>query len=266
MSPALLLSLLVALVIMTACMWAYGTVWWLAAGAKDFAPWVKTQRVYARANIAKYVPGNVFQYIGRYQLAISAGMPQRQAALSIALESLVMILAALLVAGLGYLWSPAPLAFLPDSLRGARWLLALGAVVAAVVYWQRQSVFNLLRTLRDMVTPQRFLSAMILNIIIFAAIGGAVTELASAFAPATAIGWLDYTWGFAIAWVLGFLVPGAPGGLGVREAVLFALFAPRLGGGSAAMLFLVFRLTTTLADALVFGLSFVGRPLGGSPS
>jgi len=29
--------------------------------------------------------------------------------------------------------------------------------------------------------------------------------------------------GFALAWVLGFIVPGAPGGIGIREVILAGL-------------------------------------------
>src|SRR3546814_5500746 len=38
---------------------------------------------------------------------------------------------------------------------------------------------------------------------------------------------------YAAAWLLGFLMPGAPAGLGVREVVLFMGLAPLVGGASA---------------------------------
>jgi uncharacterized membrane protein YbhN (UPF0104 family) len=260
-TPGLIGAVVTAIVISSLCMWAYGSVWWLAAGASDFAPWWTIQRIYARANVAKYIPGNVFQYVGRYQLAVGAGVDSSRTAASIALESLVMIIAAMIVVCVGYLASPTSLAFIPALVGKAHWLVVALVFVVALAWWQRAFVMSLINTLRQMVTLGRFLAAIALNICIFVAIGASVTLLDREFVPHTSIEWVDYTWGFAIAWVLGFMVPGAPGGLGVREAVLFALFAKRLGPGEAAMLFLIFRVVTSVADLIVFALSFLGRPL-----
>jgi uncharacterized membrane protein YbhN (UPF0104 family) len=64
---------------------------------------------------------------------------------------------------------------------------------------------------------------------------------------------------FAIAWIAGYLVPGAPGGLGVREAMMVMVLSPVLGAGAAVGLSLTLRLTTTLGDAVAFGLGIIGR-------
>jgi uncharacterized membrane protein YbhN (UPF0104 family) len=54
---------------------------------------------------------------------------------------------------------------------------------------------------------------------------------------------------FAIAWAAGFIVPGAPAGLGVREAVLIALIAPSMQAGIAVACVGLHRLITALVDA-----------------
>jgi hypothetical protein len=59
---------------------------------------------------------------------------------------------------------------------------------------------------------------------------------------------------FALSWVAGFLVPGAPAGLGVREGVLIALLSPSVDG--ALPIVLGFRLATTLGDFLSLGLGW----------
>ena len=55
---------------------------------------------------------------------------------------------------------------------------------------------------------------------------------------------------YAIAWVVGYITPGAPGGLGVREAILVAALAPIHGAETAFALALVLRLATVAADGL----------------
>ena len=57
---------------------------------------------------------------------------------------------------------------------------------------------------------------------------------------------------FAIAWVAGFITPGAPGGLGVREAILVTVLTPLYGGGTAVALTIVLRICTFAADGLGF--------------
>ena len=61
---------------------------------------------------------------------------------------------------------------------------------------------------------------------------------------------------YAIAWLIGFVVPGASGGLGVREVVFLLLTETALGGGGALAVALAMRVVTTLGDLLFFFASF----------
>ncbi|QSX36832.1 lysylphosphatidylglycerol synthase domain-containing protein [Shewanella sedimentimangrovi] len=63
--------------------------------------------------------------------------------------------------------------------------------------------------------------------------------------------WL-LTGSFALAWVAGFVTPGAPAGLGIRETIMVTLLEPAYGPGAALSLALLLRLITSLGDALAF--------------
>ena len=68
---------------------------------------------------------------------------------------------------------------------------------------------------------------------------------------------LDWgTWlaGFALAWTVGLVVPGAPGGFGVFETVLLLRLAQELDEPALLAVALSYRLVTTLADLLGAGL------------
>ena len=58
-------------------------------------------------------------------------------------------------------------------------------------------------------------------------------------------GWL------ALAWIVGYVVPGAPGGLGLREAVLVLGMSPVVGEAEAMAIALAYRLVTVVADAIL---------------
>jgi glycosyltransferase 2 family protein len=58
--------------------------------------------------------------------------------------------------------------------------------------------------------------------------------------------------GYAFAWALGFVVPGAPAGLGVREAVLVGTLGGVFPENSVLISAVLFRVITTLGDSLFF--------------
>jgi hypothetical protein len=64
---------------------------------------------------------------------------------------------------------------------------------------------------------------------------------------------------FAIAWSVGFLTPGAPSGIGIREAILIILLSPSTGDANALMLALVFRLVTIAGDSIFYLISLFPR-------
>ncbi|MEM1144761.1 MAG: hypothetical protein AAGI88_19435, partial [Pseudomonadota bacterium] len=65
-------------------------------------------------------------------------------------------------------------------------------------------------------------------------------------------GLLEFSCLFAVAWVAGLLTPGAPGGMGVREALMYLLFAPVVGDAVSAGLALTLRIATVAGDVLGF--------------
>lgn len=76
---------------------------------------------------------------------------------------------------------------------------------------------------------------------------------------------------FAASWVLGFLAPGAPAGLGVREALLAVWFGGVLAPADAVALIVMLRIATTFGDLLNFawGSTAIARqqppPIGDLP-
>jgi hypothetical protein len=58
---------------------------------------------------------------------------------------------------------------------------------------------------------------------------------------------------YTFAWLVGFVVPFAPSGLGVREATLIALLAPVLGAAPATALTIGLRLANVGGDFLAIG-------------
>ncbi len=66
--------------------------------------------------------------------------------------------------------------------------------------------------------------------------------------------WTTWLSGFALAWTLGLVVPGAPGGLGVFEAALLLRLGLALPEPPVLAVALSYRIVVTLADLLAAGL------------
>jgi hypothetical protein len=105
--------------------------------------------------------------------------------------------------------------------------------------------------------PSRVGMAALIYGIIFVGYGIMISWLLKAFWEIDMLlQWYHFTWGFTLAWVLGFVVPGAPGGLGIREVILFGLYRQELGTGIVIGLSLLLRIITSLGDLLTFGIAF----------
>lgn len=72
--------------------------------------------------------------------------------------------------------------------------------------------------------------------------------------------------GFALAWTAGLVVPGAPGGLGVFEAVLLLRMGLTLPEAPLLAVALSYRLIVTLTDLLAAALVALDRRLAREPS
>ena len=62
---------------------------------------------------------------------------------------------------------------------------------------------------------------------------------------------------FSLAWLLGLVVPGAPGGLGVFEATAIALLGQRFPPGLVISAIALYRLVSILAEAAGAGLAWL---------
>ena len=59
---------------------------------------------------------------------------------------------------------------------------------------------------------------------------------------------------FSLAWLLGLVVPGAPGGVGVFEATALALLEPKFSPGIVLSAVAFYRLISVLAETFAAGL------------
>jgi hypothetical protein len=216
--------------------------------------------IVGRSQLGKYLPGNVFHYLGRVALGVRRGIPAPRLSLAVGAETALtgVVAIAIGVAGWSIDGSPAPRAQMP--LDTAFLSFALGILVAAAVggVLLRSRLTAWLNARRIHAALRTALAAAGLYVLAFAALGAAIALLVrGVFGIDAPWGWLQFTWRFALIWVLGMLTIGAPAGLGVREALMVVWFSPVIGESPALGLAGLLRVVTTAADVLVFFASYV---------
>jgi len=110
---------------------------------------------------------------------------------------------------------------------------------------------------------------VLINLVAWIATGLGFLALLNGLAdePSPGLTWAIAT--YSVGYLVGFVVPFLPGGLGAREGALVAVLAPRYGAGAATGISLATRLAVTLGEALavcVIWLTYLAaRALPGRP-
>jgi hypothetical protein len=210
--------------------------------------------VWARTQIAKYLPGNVMHYVWRQALGRRIGVGHSALAAASVVEMLSLLNVAILIGligtvgrtGLGLLNSPGVLAgiIVADFLA----LPLLDRVLRAIPLTARR--MRALPKLSIMGMLRVMIPAMVLHAVFLLGTGLMMVGMLR-------LGWPDnqarmgqVVWVYALGWMAGVLTIGAPGGLGVREAVLSWALSPFIGPAGAGVFAIALRLVTLVGDAL----------------
>lgn len=203
-----------------------------------------------RSQLAKYLPGNIFHFAYRHVAARREGVGHRALGLALALESILLMAAAAALA-FGVMGDPRIDTVVPWA-RPLVWLIPL----LAAGTWAGIGLIGPRAGYAQLAFSQTGLplALVLVAYVAFFVLGAAslrvLVDQPGALPFAAWCGWLS------LAWIVGYVVPGAPAGLGLREAVLVLGLSPVLGDVDALALALTYRLITLLADGLLAIIGF----------
>ncbi len=232
----------------------YGGLVGRISGGK--APVGLTTCIYCKSNLYKYIPGNVLQYVGRNQIAEFTNARHDQVALASVIEMAAQAAGALLVSlflARGYVldW------FNRQNKALLFGIAALGvAVVAAALVILGRKKKGLLDELKAFLTGRNllFLLGLLGFIVATQAVNGALfVWLMRTLAPDLPRAyWSNIAGVYCFAWLVGFITPGAPGGMGIREALLSVLLANVVAPEMITAAVVLNRVVTICGDVLAF--------------
>lgn len=250
-------------------------------------------QVFLKTNIAKYLPGNIWHFWGRILEAKKAGISPKVATLSVLLEPLLMASAGLLMGlisfGAVYWWlriaglAAILIAIRPQTLNlivlfveklklkkqdgenvntgrveeaeGDRHISRLES--SSSLAKQTSSV----KSNRKINLPiKRYPLVPLIGQMCFIGLRGSGFVLTvMALTPVNLSEIPNLFGAFCFAFVVGLVVPGAPGGMGVFEATAIALLSDRYSTGIILSAVALYRIISILADVSGAGLAKMGR-------
>jgi glycosyltransferase 2 family protein len=240
-----------------------GVAWWCVQSAflPTRPPFRKLFGVYATTQFAKYLPGNVGHLVGRHILLRRLGMQHHALLLATLVDAACLVLAALVPA------STVLQTLLPAlPIRLNDWQTAIAEAVIVIAAY---ALVQILRRRNAPVAqwvplhvPRWLLLVFPLQWLFFACMTLALLFPAHMLLPNAQDLWLLPAIA-AASWVAGFLVIGAPAGLGVREVVFVTLLKGHLSEQDILLLAAIFRIITFGGDVLFL---LLGLALGGGRS
>ncbi len=254
--PRLWLRTATAGVLYGASLLAVALGWWLivrGSGAGALLPLGTGLRLYGISQLFKYLPSNMLHYVGRHAMLNRLGISHSAAALGAFGELALLLAAALLVAAAA---APAALV-IPGSavaiLLGAALLVLFGlaAIRPTLLAESLSRLGGIAATLQGRGLRVSAAASFACYILFFLASGAVFTFLASSVGPWNGSHALLLVSIWAGCWALGFVTPGAPAGLGVREALLIAALTAAGGGDGAGVVAVAMRIATMVGDIVL---------------
>ncbi len=240
--------------------------WWLltAALAASRPPARPIMATYAVAQYGKYLPGNVAHYALRHAWSRRYGLSHAGLGLASILEAALLLIAALCLTLLTDTRQLRGLSILDPRLAIALLVLLLVFLGAALHFARRRRFLERFHV--PALPPTGTLVLCLACCVTFFIIAATLLD-----ALAHALGFTIDSFAMLVAasaasWAAGFVVIGAPGGLGVREAAFVALAGGALGESHALLLIGLFRIITFLGDTLLFAAGAIALRRAGDPS
>jgi len=219
---------------------------------------IHAQIIFSISQFGKYLPGNVGQFLGRFMMAKKMGISNWVVANTMLIEIIWTLAVAIFLGSLSLLIYQADwIDFLP------RWNF-LGALCFGItmlsspwigIYLLNRYFSHLLYRISGIkkLSAPKFITAFRVILLLttcFLIIGSVLKLQAEFLFHSDKVNLFEITCLFPLAWLSGYIIPGSPAGIGIREVMMVLILSPILGPGIATGLSLSLRITTVIAELL----------------
>ncbi len=219
--------------------------------------------VYGLSSLGKYLPGGIWQFVGRFGVYKMNGLSAKASTRSMILENIWLLSSALATGVIGVFLNRfdliADLINIPDK----KWL-AITLTIVILVLWiiALLIVHKIMQKYTSRKIP-KVAHIVLIGLLLWTFIGGSFFVMFNEFPFSSAPLFIG---GYAVSWAVGYIAVFAPGGLGIREAALAFVFLNIASVELIAVYAAMNRIIWVIAEVL-FGLvgMFQKRIMSSSP-
>jgi len=224
---------------------------------KPFVTIAQSFAIYAKDHIGKLEITKNVQFIKRKKIATVVGMTNEFVATTMTIEVLALAIAAVAASLPGLLiYSPRMFDFLSENLGIGIFVFFCLLMFIFAVYLLSTKFKHFFVRIKPFLNSSVLFKVFILNFTFFILSAYTASILTdNLWIKSISINWSGFVPGIALAWLIGFMTPGSPRGLGIRELVLMSIYAPEMGVGLAAATAILLRILNLAGEYLVFSLS-----------
>lgn len=232
----------------------YGAI--LKKISKKFIANIELRDVYITSNIGKYLPGNVMHFVGRNMLGIKYNIEQKKIVITTIIELLLIVVASLLyilLFGREYIYTVTIFVQTQyKNLLGSILILVFIAFMCMIwiITRYKKVIFEYVKK----IDFKFIIKTLVKEVIIFG-----ISALTYLFVIVSVLNDRIYydqlmiiLVVYIISWLVGFILPGAPGGMGVREAILTLLLKNIISQDIILVSVVIHRCLTIIADFMAF--------------
>jgi glycosyltransferase 2 family protein len=221
------------------------------------APFAESMQIWANSYVLRYAPTGAIAVVYRVRAKERLNASRDQVLTAEAYEHL----AALVAGAVACLIAFVLIASWPPLLGLAVALPVLALAVAVRPRFFGGLIQRLMRRARidaPLLRGRELILASAVNLLAWGATGAGFLVLANGLTdePSPGLMWAVAT--YAVGYLVGFVIPLLPGGLGAREGALVAVLSPRYGLGAATALSLALRVAVTIGELLAVAIILAG--------
>jgi len=217
--------------------------------------------VYTISNLYKYIPGGAMYVVGRNLLAVETeDLRHPEVALSTVIEGALVALAAIVIIVV------TAFDHARDHLRGINpptivvliiIVVLVLAASAAFIFRHKimdglRKLFKQVQMLRPLMLIKRFAFALLLMTLWGGTFLATLVVLGQEMSPGMAPSVIGM---FLLAWLAGFLTPGAPSGAGVREITMYVFLGGMVNEGILLSAMVIHRVVAAAGDVAAYGVA-----------
>ncbi len=228
---------------------------------KEIFP-LKGMHIYLKANLYKYLPGNVFHYVARNQLALNEDVSQADVAFVSVIEAIFLVISSFsctVILSFNYTvewFNKNGFPILPIIIVAVGFI---AIIVCCLIF--KDKLLNYVLKYKRIVTQKNAISfslCILGNIFVLVSMALLYVMLLHNMGISIPVSQYPKFIGlFSLSWLLGFITPGAPGGMGVREAVMSFFFLDFMPIEIIITSALLFRVICILSEIFAYIISAV---------